>query len=52
MSRHHWYIVRSKSVEPRTMSVTVWKCIQIASPEVMSRAATAPVRGHGLGSTM
>ncbi len=29
-----------------------WKWNQIARPDVISRAATAPVRGQGLGSTM
>lgn len=29
-----------------------WKWNQIARPDVISRAATAPVRGQGLGSTI
>ena len=52
MSRHHWYIVRSRSAIPRDISVVEWKWNQIARPDVISRAATAPVRGQGLGSTM
>lgn len=52
MSRHHWYIVRRRRIRPRVIKVVLWKCIQIAKPEVIRRAATAPVRGHGLGSTM
>lgn len=52
MSRHHWYIVRRRSTKPRVIRVVVWKCIQIARPDVISRAATAPVSGQGLGSTM
>lgn len=37
---------------PRTIRVVVWKCIQIARPDVINRAATAPVKGQGLGSTI
>lgn len=37
---------------PRAIRVVELKWNQIARPEVISRAATAPVRGHGLGSTM
>lgn len=35
-----------------TISVVEWKWNQIARPDVIRRAATAPVRGQGLGSTM
>ena len=52
MSRHHWYIVKRRSAVPIAINVVVWKCIQIARPEVIKRAATAPVSGQGLGSTM
>lgn len=52
ISRHHWYIVKRSKIVPRIMSVVEWKWNQIASPDVISRAAIAPVRGQGLGSTM
>lgn len=52
MSRHHWYIVRRRSASPRVISVVEWKWNQIARPDVIKRAATAPVKGQGLGSTM
>ncbi len=52
ISRHHWYIVSNRRAVPRAISVVEWKWNQIARPDVISRAATAPVRGHGLGSTM
>lgn len=52
MSRHHWYIVRRVRASPRVISVVELKWNQIARPEVISKAPTAPVRGHGLGSTM
>lgn len=37
---------------PTVISVVEWKWNQIARPDVISRAATAPVNGQGLGSTM
>lgn len=37
---------------PSVTSRVEWKWNHIASPEVRSRAATAPVRGQGLGSTI
>ena len=37
---------------PRVISTMELKWNQIARPDVISRAATAPVRGHGLGSTI
>lgn len=37
---------------PRCMATTLWKWNQVARPEVISKAATAPVKGHGLGSTI
>ena len=52
MSRHHWYIVKRRRTNPRDINVVEWKWNQIARPDVISRAATAPVRGQGLGSTM
>lgn len=52
MSRHHWYIVRSSNTSPKVMRAVEWRWNQIARPDVINRAATAPVRGHGLGSTM
>lgn len=41
-----------RRIVPRTISPMELKWNQIANPEVIRRAATAPVRGHGLGSTM
>lgn len=52
MSRHHWYIVRRVNTNPKVMRIVEWKWNQIASPDVSMRAAIAPVRGQGLGSTM
>lgn len=52
MSRHHWYMVRRRRAVPKTISVVVLKWNQIASPDVIKRAAVAPVSGQGLGSTM
>ena len=37
---------------PRAIRTVEWKWNQIARPEVIRRAATAPVRGQGLGSTI
>lgn len=45
-------MVRRRRIRPRVNKVILLKCIQIAKPEVSRRAPTAPVRGHGLGSTM
>lgn len=52
MSRHHWYIVKSRRARPSVIRMVELKWNQIARPDVISRAATAPVRGQGLGSTM
>lgn len=52
MSRHHWYMVSRRRIRPRVIRISELKWNQIASPDVRRRAATAPVRGHGLGSTM
>lgn len=52
MSRHHWYMVSKSRVRPRVISSNELKWNQIANPDVRRKAATAPVRGHGLGSTM
>lgn len=45
-------MVSSISANPSVMRIVEWKWNQIAKPDVISRAATAPVRGHGLGSTI
>lgn len=37
---------------PKVIKVTELKWNQMARPEVIKSAATAPVRGQGLGSTM
>lgn len=37
---------------PRVISSIELKWNHIASPEVISNAAAAPVNGHGLGSTI
>lgn len=52
MSRHHWYIVSNKRIIPIVIRIVFWKWNHIAVPDVTSRAATAPVSGQGLGSTM
>lgn len=39
-------------MRPTVISVVEWKWNQIAKPEVIRRAAIAPVKGQGLGSTM
>ena len=52
MSRHHWYIVSVVRKSPRVIRIIELKWNQTARPDVKSRAATAPVRGQGLGSTM
>jgi len=52
MSRHHWYMVSKSRIVPIVIRVVDWKWNHMAVPDVISRAATAPVRGHGLGSTM
>lgn len=52
MSRHHWYIVSKRSTRPRVIKVVEWKWNHTARPDVIKSAATAPVRGHGLGSTI
>lgn len=52
MSRHHWYIVSKSRIIPNVIRVVDWKWNHMAVPDVTRRAATAPVRGHGLGSTM
>lgn len=45
-------MVRSRRTLPRVSSVSEWKWNQTAVPDVSKRAAIAPVRGQGLGSTM
>ena len=52
MSRHHWYIVRIVRIIPIVISVVELKWNQMARPDVINRAPTAPVKGQGLGSTM
>lgn len=39
-------------MSPTVISVVEWKWNQMARPDVISRAATAPVKGQGLGSTI
>lgn len=45
-------MVRRRRIRPRVIKMRELKWNQIASPDVSRRAAIAPVRGHGLGSTM
>lgn len=45
-------MVSRRRIRPRVIKMSELKWNQIASPDVSRRAATAPVRGHGLGSTM
>ena len=52
MSRHHWNIVSRSRTVPIIIKVVELKWNQTARPDVISRAATAPVSGHGLGSTI
>lgn len=52
MSRHHWNIVISIRAKPVASKVIEFVCIQIVKPAVNKRAAVAPVKGHGLGSTI
>lgn len=52
MSRHHWYMVRRSKTVPKVIKVVEWKWNQVARPDVIKRAAIAPVRGQGLGSTI
>ena len=52
ISRHHWNIVRAVRRSPSVITIVELKWNQTARPDVRSRAATAPVRGQGLGSTM
>lgn len=52
MSRHHWYIVKRRRAIPRVIRIVELKWNHIARPDVISRAAIAPVKGQGLGSTM
>lgn len=44
--------MRRSSTSPRVIRVVEWKWNHIARPDVINRAATAPVRGQGLGSTI
>lgn len=37
---------------PKVIRVVEWKWNQVARPDVIKRAAIAPVRGQGLGSTI
>lgn len=39
-------------MRPKDRRTVEWKWNQTARPDVRSRAATAPVSGQGLGSTM
>lgn len=52
MSRHHWTMVRDVRISPNVIRVTELKWNQTARPDVRRRAAIAPVRGQGLGSTI
>ena len=52
ISRHHWIAVRSIRNNPKFSSIIRFIWNHIARPEVIIRAAIAPVRGQGLGSTM
>lgn len=45
-------MVRSRRISPKVINVVEWKWNQIAKPDVIRRAAIAPVSGHGLGSTI
>lgn len=44
--------MRRRRINPIVIRVVFWKWNHIAVPDVINRAAIAPVRGHGLGSTM
>lgn len=52
MSRHHCHIVSSIRISPSVIRIIELKWNQMARPDVSKRAATAPVRGQGLGSTI
>lgn len=52
MSRHHWYIVSRSRISPKVIKISELKWNQIARPDVRRRAARAPVKGQGLGSTI
>lgn len=52
MSRHHWIIVSKSRTRPKVNKIVEWKWNHTARPDVNKRAATAPVRGQGLGSTI
>ena len=52
MSRHHWYMVSVLVNRPRDSSKIELKWNHMARPDVISRADSAPVRGHGLGFTI
>lgn len=52
ISRHHCCIVRSIIIKPRYIRFVLLKWNHAARPDVSKRAAIAPVKGHGLGSTM
>lgn len=52
ISRHHWSIVNKSRTSPRVIRMVELKWNQMAKPDVRRRAAIAPVRGHGLGSTI
>lgn len=51
-SRHHWYMVKSIRVRPMARITKVLKWNHAARPDVSRKAAAAPVKGQGLGSTM
>lgn len=42
----------SSRISPSVIRMDEWRWNQIARPDVIKKAATAPVRGQGLGSTM
>ena len=52
MSRHHWIIVNRISPNPTYIKLLSYLCIHAAKPVTINREPTAPVRGHGLTSTM
>lgn len=45
-------MVKRRRIKPKDIRMVELKWNQIARPDVISRAATAPVSGQGLGSTM
>jgi len=45
-------MVRRRRVVPRDIRIVELKWNHMASPDVINRAAAAPVSGQGLGSTI